>query len=50
VVLDLPALFTRCYEAGGYDLLLNYQQDPPLSLHKAEAEWVANYLKERGFR
>jgi hypothetical protein len=50
VVLDLPTVFTRCYEAGGYDLLLDYQQEPPVSLYGAEAEWVANHLKEQGYR
>ncbi len=32
VVLDLPAVFARCYEVGGYDLMVNYQADPPVTL------------------
>jgi hypothetical protein len=44
-VLDLPAVFTRCYEVGGYDLLIDYTQLPPVSLSDSEKEWVANLLQ-----
>ena len=50
VVLDLPAVFTRCYEVGGYDLLIDYQQAPPVALNKAEAEWMTTLLVDQGLR
>lgn len=50
VVLDLAAVFTRCYEVGGYDLLINYQQNPPVSLNKAEEAWLVDLLVQEGLR
>lgn len=50
VVLDLPAVFTRSYDIGGYDLLIDYGQMPPVSLSKAEQEWLTNLLNESGIR
>ena len=49
-VLDLPAILVRCYEVGGYDLLLDYSKPPPVSLSKAEAEWMEALLLEKGLR
>ncbi len=49
-VLDLPAVFSRCYDVGGYDLLIDYRQDPPVSLDKAEEEWLVALLVESGLR
>lgn len=50
VVLDLPAVFTRCYDAGGYDLLLDYQQPPPIILNNSELEWLQSHLVQHGLR
>ena len=50
VVLDLPMVFTRSYEAGGYDLLIDYRQGPPVSLNKGEEMWLTNLLVEGGLR
>jgi len=50
VVLDLPAVFTRCYDIGGYDLLIDYAQDPPVPLDETELAWLTTYLKEQGAR
>lgn len=44
VVLDLPGVFTRCYDVGGYDLLVDYSQPPPVPLSQVEAEWMADLL------
>lgn len=44
-VLDLPSVFTRCYDAGGYDLLIDYSQPPPVPLSDAEKEWAASLLQ-----
>jgi len=43
-LLDLPAVFTRCYDIGGYDLLIDYTQPPPVSLSLADEEWLAALL------
>lgn len=50
VVLDLPAVFTRCYEVGGYDLLIDYRADPPVTLPPAEAAWLHAHLQTQGIR
>ena len=49
-VLDLPAILARCYEVGGYDLLLDYSKPPPVPLSKAEEEWMEALLLEKGLR
>lgn len=50
VVLDLPAVFTRCYEVGGYDLLIDYRADPPVTLSPATLAWVDAHLQTQGMR
>ena len=49
-VVDLNAVLARCYEVGGYDLLLDYSKPPPVSLTKAEEEWLEALLLEKGLR
>lgn len=49
VVLDLPAVFARCYEVGGYDLMVDYTQAPRTTLSEAETAWLHTRLQERGF-
>jgi len=49
-VLDLPMVFTRCYEVGGYDLLIDYRQPPPVPLRDEELVWVEQLLQEKGLR
>ena len=46
-VLDLPAVFDRCYEVGGYDLLVNYAKAPPVALSESESAWLRNLLTEQ---
>ena len=46
-VLDLPAAFDRCYEVGGYDLLVNYAKAPPVALSESESAWLRNLLTEQ---
>ena len=48
VVLDLPAVFARCYDVGGYDLLVDYTQAPPVPLSASEADWLHRRLQEQG--
>lgn len=50
VVLDLPAVFTRCYDVGGYDLLIDYQKAPPVALNPDENAWLTNLLDQKGIR
>ncbi|MEM7134894.1 MAG: DUF4058 family protein [Chloroflexota bacterium] len=50
VVLDLPAVFTRCYEVGGYDLLVDYTRNPTTTLGDEENKWLDAYLQDLGIR
>ncbi len=50
VVLDLPAVFTRCYDAGSYDLIIDYSLAPAVALNNAEADWLMARLVEHGLR
>jgi len=49
-VLDLPAVFTRCYDVGGYDLVIDYGQPPDVPLKDEEKSWVANLLQGKGLQ
>ena len=40
VVLDLQAVFEKCYENGGYADLINYKNAPPAPLTEEEEKWV----------
>jgi hypothetical protein len=48
VTLDLPAIFTRCYDAARYDLDLDYAQPPPVELSPADRTWLEDWLRDRG--
>lgn len=45
VVLDLPAVFTRCYDNGGYADFIDYSQPPPIPLSEEELAWIAENVK-----
>ncbi len=47
-VLDLTAVFNRCYDVGSYDLLIDYSQPPSVPLRDAEAAWLRTLLTEKG--
>lgn len=49
-VLDLPTVFTRCYDVGGYDLLIDYHEPPPVPLQPEESIWMDELLQEKGLR
>lgn len=49
-VLDLPAVFTRSYDVGSYDLLVDYTQDPAIPLCQTEAEWLDQWLRQKKLR
>jgi hypothetical protein len=49
VMLDLQAVFTRCYDrffAGRID----YKKDPPVRLADDDHEWAVQVLKDQGLR
>lgn len=46
VVLDLQAVFARCYDNGGYADFIDYRQSPPISLSDKELAWMEELLKK----
>lgn len=50
VVLDVQAVFDRCYDNGGYADLVDYRQPPPVSLTADEAAWMDELLRGKGLR
>ncbi|MEM7128662.1 MAG: DUF4058 family protein [Chloroflexota bacterium] len=50
VVLDLPMLLNRCYDAGRYDLMIDYTQSPSVTLTKGEQAWVEVLLQNANLR
>lgn len=46
-ILDLPAVFTRCYDIGSYDLLVDYSQPPPIQLSQEDEAWRVALLSEQ---
>lgn len=50
VVLDLTAVLHRTYDVGSYDLLIDYNQPPPVTVTEAEAAWLDGWLREQGAR
>ncbi len=50
VMVDLQAVFTQCYDDGGYEDFIDYRQPPPVALSPEEAAWVDGLLKGKGLR
>lgn len=50
VVLDLQAVFDRCYDQGAYARRLDYRREPPTPLKEDDAAWANALLRERGLR
>jgi hypothetical protein len=50
VVLDLQAVFTRCWDEGPYPELLRYDQPPPGRLAADEVRWCEERLQAAGMR
>lgn len=46
VVLDLTAVFSRTYDIGSYDLLIDYSQPPDTPLRDFETAWLETHLKK----
>jgi len=47
VVLDLPAVFTQCYDNGGYADDIDYTRPPPAALSEEEAAWLRELQEAR---
>lgn len=50
IVLDLQAVFARCYDSGGYEDFVDYNAEPPLPLAPDDAAWADVLLGEAGQR
>lgn len=50
VVLDLQAVFERCYEHGAYADLIDYSTDPKVPLPPEDAAWADELLRQKGLR
>jgi hypothetical protein len=50
VVLDLQAVFDRCYDLGAYADLIDYRAHPDIALPADEVGWVDEYLRQQGLR
>jgi hypothetical protein len=50
VVLDLPAIFDRVYDAGKFDREVDYRRPPTVPLSRADAKWAGAVLREKGLR
>lgn len=50
IVLDLQAVFNRCYDEGAYARRLDYRREPATPLKGSDAEWATCLLREQGLR
>jgi hypothetical protein len=50
VVLDLQALFDRCYDAGAYARQIDYSSEPAVPLPSNDTVWAHALLREKGLR
>jgi hypothetical protein len=50
VVLDLPSIFTRCYDNGAYVARVDYNQPPPDPFRPDDEAWADSLLREAGLR
>ena len=50
IVLDLPAVFARCYDSGGYGDFVDYRTDPLAPLTPDDAAWADALPRSAGPR
>jgi len=50
IVLDLQAVFVRCYDSGGYEDFVDYNAEPPAPLAPDDASWADALLRQAGRR
>lgn len=49
-VIDLQVLLNEVYDLSGYDLAIDYSQEPVPPLSEADAAWADAWLGDRGLR
>jgi hypothetical protein len=49
-VIDLQVLLNEIYDVSGYDLIMDYTQEPVPPLSGADAIWADQLLREQGLR
>jgi hypothetical protein len=50
VPLNLQEAFTKVYDEGGLDLVVDYRQPPDVDLPPQERAWLDQYLRDAGWR
>ncbi|MDQ3813936.1 MAG: DUF4058 family protein [Armatimonadota bacterium] len=50
LVIDLQAIFNRCYDEGAFVRMVDYRRDPTPELSPADAAWADALLREKGLR
>jgi len=48
--VDLKVLLDEIYDQSGYDLVIDYREDPVPALADKDDEWLAAHLKQQGLR
>jgi hypothetical protein len=49
-VLDLQAVFARCYDQGSFASLIDYKHDPTLVLIDEDRHWLGELLRQQKLR
>lgn len=49
-VIDSQTLLNEIYDIYGYDLVVDYSQQPVPGLSEADGDWVYVLLREKGLR
>jgi hypothetical protein len=50
VTMDLPAIFSRCYDNGAYRVRTDYSQPPSEPLRRDDEAWADGLLRNAGLR
>lgn len=50
IVLDLQAVFNRCYDEAGYARRIDYRKEPRTQLPPVDAAWADELLRKKGRR
>jgi hypothetical protein len=49
-VVDLQAVFARCYDQGGFGGQIDYKKDPPVKLADEDRRWLDELLTQQKLR
>jgi hypothetical protein len=49
-ILDLQAIFLRCFDQGNFSTQLDYQRDPPTKLDENYRGWIDELLRKQNLR